>query len=381
MQMQVLNTAAMEGLGKVIPFGAAAFDAARTMEFHSNAPLLRCRAAEDILLDFESGMSLLVLYTAGEPLMFYFDRPVQLFAGTDFSIVPLEPVCSARVYLPNDAPLQSEAAPADLLLASVPLIHITQIYTCFYQESRQNFYFRGERHHPYELTYVDRGSLHNLVNGTDITLPQGEILLIDRDNWHMQYSDEPVSFLTVSFDLSSDLLDSIVNKPFALPSGARSPLNRFLQERLEISTFTYDYLESLLKILLIELLRAGSSHSARSVPMAPTLRAENRIMDEALQIISQRCHTPPSLKELSAAVHVSVPYLCRLFNTHLGIPPGEYITKIRLEECKILLCQGELSMGDIAERMGFSSPQQFSRQFKHYCGFTPSEYSRTHAAR
>ena len=98
---------------------------------------------------------------------------------------------------------------------------------------------------------------------------------------------------------------------------------------------------------------------------------------QALQIISQRSHRPPSLEDLAAEVHVSVPYLCRLFDTHLGIPPGQYITKIRLEECKDLLRQGELNMGDIAAQMGFSSAQHFSRQFKHYCGLTPTEYTRS----
>ena len=101
-------------------------------------------------------------------------------------------------------------------------------------------------------------------------------------------------------------------------------------------------------------------------------------MNDALQIITHRCHNPLSLKELAASVHVSVPYICRLFQTHLGMPPGEYINKIRLEECKFLLCQGELSMGEIAVHMNFSSPQQFSRQFRHYCGMTPSEYAKAH---
>lgn len=267
-----------------------------------------------------------------------------------------------------------------LPFSHVPLLQIPQIYTCFYQESHNNFYFRGEIRRPYELTYIERGCLHNLVNGSDIVLQQGQLLIIDRDSWHMQYSDEPVAFLTVVFDLSNDLLGSVVNKCLSVPSYAQNPLARFLLERTVVSPFTYDYLTSLLKIVLIELLRSSTTPASRSGSLPPTLRAENRIINQALQIIAQRCQNPPSLKDLAASVHVSVPYICRLFQTHLGIPPGEYITKIRLEECKLLLCQGELSMGEISPHMGFSSPQQFSRQFHRYCGMPPSEYAKAHKA-
>ena len=100
-------------------------------------------------------------------------------------------------------------------------------------------------------------------------------------------------------------------------------------------------------------------------------------MDKALQIISQNVTRRLSVPELAQAVHVSVPYLCRLFDHHLGMPPGQYITKIRIEECKLLLRQGELNMSAIAKKMGFSSVQHFSRQFRHCCGITPSEYTRS----
>ena len=76
-------------------------------------------------------------------------------------------------------------------------------------------------------------------------------------------------------------------------------------------------------------------------------------------------------------VHVSVPYLYKLFQLHLGTSPGKYINKIRIEECKMLLREEKLPMGQIAERMGFSSLQHFSRQFRSICGMTPTQYVRS----
>ena len=377
MQFQILNTAAMMGLGRVLPFGDHTGGNPLSRKFYPEDQSLQFRAQKEVLIDYESGMSLLILYER-DPLVFYLDRTVQLSPGVPFTIVPLGESCMARITLqPGDTleflenPYQAVQPPTS------PQLQISKIYTCFYQESAREFYFRGERHTPYELTYVDQGSLHNLVNGADMILHQGEIAVIGREDWHMQYSDEQVRFLTITFDLTGDALENIKGKPLSLPSGARDPLKRFLSEHTRESEFAYDYLESLLKIILIELLRSSQDRPTRSAVLPSTTRAENQIVDQALQIISQRSHRPPSLKELAAEVHVSVPYLCRLFDTHLGVPPGQYITKIRLEECKDLLRQGELSMSAIAAHMGFSSAQHFSRQFKHYLGLTPTEYTRS----
>lgn len=375
--MQILSTAAMMGLGKVLSFSDQAQGAPQSMEFRTGDPIVCYRAKKEIAIDYESGMSLLILYVEDKPVIFYLDRTVQLFPGTPFSIVPLGSTCTARIFLHYGDTLEAEPHPLDILSTAIPRIQITRIFTCFYQESARDFYFRGERHHPYELTYMDTGTLHNLVNGIDLVLHQGELAIIPRDEWHMQYANEQVSFLTVTFDLVGDILDSLVGKPLPLPAGARDSLKRFLKEHSGSQPFAYDYLESLLKIILIELLRSVSDRPARPAILPSTTRSENQIVDQALQIIAQRSRRPPSLKELAAEVHVSVPYLCRLFDTYLGIPPGQYITKIRLEECKDLLRQGELNMGAIATQMGFSSAQHFSRQFKHYCGLTPTEYTRS----
>ena len=377
MQMQNLNTAALMGLGKVLSSADAAKGTPQSREFLSADQSLRFRTGKDAVVDYESEMGLLVLY-GSQPLIFYLDRAVQINAGVLFSIVPLSPRCAVRIYLQyGDALEEVDTADEAVRQSTVPQLQITKLYTCFYQESSRDFYFRGERHTPYELTYVDRGELHNLVSGMDIALRQQELAFFARNDWHIQYSDEPVSFFTMTFDLVGDALDALTGRPLPLPPRARTALRQMLEERAHHGAYSYDYMESLLKIVLIELLRAPSAARPVQTALPSTARAENQIVDQALQIISQNIARRLSVTELAGAVHVSVPYLCRLFDHHLGMPPGQYITKIRIEECKLLLRQGELSMSAIAKKMGFSSAQHFSRQFRHCCGITPSEYTRS----
>ena len=53
---------------------------------------------------------------------------------------------------------------------------------------------------------------------------------------------------------------------------------------------------------------------------------------------------------------------------------SEYINQVRVQKAKELLHSGEYRIGQIAEKVGFSDQQYFSRVFKKIVGCMPSEY-------
>lgn len=144
-------------------------------------------------------------------------------------------------------------------------------------------------------------------------------------------------------------------------------------------SYAYDCVESLLKLLLADMLRNTGKQlpvcSAQRLPA--TSHAEQRIVDKLIQIVSAHAGEKLSLQALADEAHISTTYLHRLFRSQLGMTPGTYIAKIRAEESKLLLRSGTLSMGEIAKKLGFSSQQHFSRQFRTVTGMTPSEYVRS----
>ncbi len=331
------------------------------------------QADEPVILDYVSGMSLLVIHQADGADVFYLDRVVSLQPGTQFSLMPMDNSCCVDVLSLQEPRITGHISVSSLESQGKSL-QFERIYTFLYQECAQDFYFRGESHKPYELTYVDRGELHNLVRGQDIVLGQQDFMIFDSNDWHTQYADQPVNFLTVSFWAGDKALSAITNKRISMRSQYKSIFKKMLTQSEE-DAYSGEYMESLMKLLLIELLQDVPADSAPQYPTAS--RWENEIVDRAMQLISQNLHRKLSLEELAELVHVSVPYLYKLFQVHLGTSPGRYIAKIRIEECKILLRDGQLSMGQIATRMGFSSQQQFSRQFSAICGISPTQYLRS----
>lgn len=348
-------------------------------DIDSTVAVKEYRSEETVILDYISGMSLLVIYESDVYDLYYLDRVFALRPGIRFSVAALDGFCQFNCYTLSTDSLQVIAEhPAMQFHDIANSLKLDRLYTFFYQECARDFYFRGEQHEALELVYVDRGELHNLVGGTDILLRQQQLLLIDRNVWHMQYADLPVSFLTISFRVdTSSPCSKLAGRCLNLSSRQVALMRQMLLADAT-SEYAYDSMESMLRLLLIDLLRheqTSSQKSARSLPA--TNHAEQRIVDQLIQTVSANAGQKLSLQQLADSVHISTTYLHRIFQTQLGMTPGNYLAKIRIEESKLLLRDGSLSMGEVAKQLSFSSQQQFSRQFRSVTGMTPSEYVKT----
>lgn len=70
-------------------------------------------------------------------------------------------------------------------------------------------------------------------------------------------------------------------------------------------------------------------------------------------------------------------YLSNLFSETQGRTVENYFTALKIERVKELLVYDELTLGEIAFRLGFSSVAHLSARFKRVTGLTPSRYKRT----
>lgn len=73
-------------------------------------------------------------------------------------------------------------------------------------------------------------------------------------------------------------------------------------------------------------------------------------------------------------LYLSRPYLSAKFKEETGLSLTHFILKEKTEEAKRLLCYSDKSLLNIGNYLGFSSQSHFSRVFKKYAGYSPSEY-------
>jgi len=67
-------------------------------------------------------------------------------------------------------------------------------------------------------------------------------------------------------------------------------------------------------------------------------------------------------------------YLTTLFSSIESITIEKYAILQRIEKVKELLMYNEMSLSEIADKLGYSSVQHLSQQFKKITGLTPSQF-------
>lgn len=326
----------------------------------------------DTYWDYRSGMTVLLVLDQGEQRLFYLDRPIIIYSGVHFGFFPLADQSEVVGLLKLS---EAAAQIAELEVPTNTMNHLTpEIFTLFHQIGRGGLYFRGEQHPPLELVYVEKGTLHNFFQGQDVALHPNELLIFEQNQWHMQYAESDVEFLTVSFlwpghDLS-DWTNRIIPASLPVQQAARA-----LLEEYDIpSDLQNDYFHAHFSLLLLHLLRQTPETVHK--PSPATAHARSQLLDKALQIVAGEYRRKLTVSELAAAVNVSTSQLTVLFQTHLGTSPAKYITRIRLEESKALLLSHQMSIGEIADYLGYSSIQHYSKQFRDWFGCSPTSFAK-----
>ncbi|MBP3633395.1 MAG: helix-turn-helix transcriptional regulator [Oscillospiraceae bacterium] len=82
-----------------------------------------------------------------------------------------------------------------------------------------------------------------------------------------------------------------------------------------------------------------------------------------------------TVEEIAEYFHYSRTRLSTVYKQIKGIGINDSITQEQLRQAKILLTNTDKSITQIAEELGFSSPQYFSRKFTKKVGVAPSHYA------
>lgn len=79
-----------------------------------------------------------------------------------------------------------------------------------------------------------------------------------------------------------------------------------------------------------------------------------------------------TLAALATRLHLSVPHLCAEFRRHCGLPPIEYVIRLRLHRAHQLLQDRNRGVAEVAAMVGYDDPRHFAKLFRRRFGRTPS---------
>ena len=105
-----------------------------------------------------------------------------------------------------------------------------------------------------------------------------------------------------------------------------------------------------------------------------TARPLPPLVAEAVAAIRQNYMALYGVEELSEQLGVTKSHLVRAFKQEIGVPPGKYLTNVRIEAVKALLLSDEYNLEMIAGMTGFSGANYLCRVFKREVGVSPAAW-------
>ncbi len=116
---------------------------------------------------------------------------------------------------------------------------------------------------------------------------------------------------------------------------------------------------------------------AESLESQVTSPRQKEIADRFVELVSRHFIEHRDITFYSSELNITPQYLNRAVRTQAGISPAVLIAEITYAEARNMLAQGDMSVQQVAERLGFSDQSAFGKFFKRSAGVPPSLFSRS----
>ncbi len=219
-----------------------------------------------------------------------------------------------------------------------------------------------------ELIYVMKGPIICRCREQSVRLNKGELLLFSANVDHCITADEPSSFLYIGF--KTNLADVT---PYTMqPLSDENPYIMLLKTQLDeiaqkvfwgegsFSDFTPQIMSAILPFIN-DLCESKITQNSKSI-----------LSDQIKQYIKQHLHQSIRVDDIAAGLYHTPHYLGNVFSTVNGMTIKEYVMQLKMQKAFLLLQNKSLSIAKVAELLGFESAHYFSKCFKKYYGFLPS---------
>ena len=176
----------------------------------------------------------------------------------------------------------------------------------------------------------------------------------------------PILFLSAKSEQSDRLLGLISGAVDYVPKPFNT--NELLLKLTNILINRRKQQQRLLNIRLMS--------SASDVPEKTTDEKINPLLEQIIDVVAKNYQDSEfSIEKMASLLFVSQSTLIRRSKSIIGKTPIEVLNEYRLNKAKGLLmsARDEMSVADIAFEVGFSDPAYFTRKYKDFFGFTPSE--------
>lgn len=270
------------------------------------------------------------------------------------------------------------------------LIKIKDIVTMYVFYHPKGYVSYPEKHDFYEFNFCPSGSFDVEIAGQTYHLKKNDILFIKPNDLHSVktcYQDNPIWI--VSFSCRSAIMGFFDNKQITVSENILPMLNllftigrqyfdvetpgldkkMYLQENIPLGGL--QSIKNLVELFLIELLKQEQSESIRIE------LSNNTIVKQIEMFLEGAIDKRITVDDIAAEIGYSKSYLHRVFYQEKKQTILAYFLKLKINRAKKLIASQKYNFTEIAEMLGFNTPNYFTKTFKKYAKMTPSQYKKS----
>ena len=278
-------------------------------------------------------------------------------------------------------------------------IAVPAVVTVHYFEYARDYVFEGEKHDFWELLYVDKGEVEVMADDTGYCLKQGEMIFHKPGEFHNVFANGLVApnLVVVAFvcaspamayfegkvvkaeEVERELLARIVHEARDAFSNPLDDPGSLKMERASSSAFGSEQMIGLLlEQMLIRMVRRGAQRDvAVKTSSSVKRRSDHDLAQRIIAYMQDNACGTLTFSQVCRFSAQSATNLKTIFKSVTGMGVMEYYRGLKIDAAKTLLREGGGNITQIADKLGYTSVNYFSRYFKQATGMTPSEYTQS----
>lgn len=247
-------------------------------------------------------------------------------------------------------------------------------------------------HSVFEFQYIQKGSLNMDAAGKEYLVQEGEYVIIPPNCFHSPKDSDrekfaflfSVNFMPKTVSDASEyryynrIFGGIKNITVHKNSTVSDCVNRLaLQEKGGLATHRMKILFGMLFMAVSEDLMAELSDDMLSETEDINETAyRQKLRGVVGDYISRFCNEDDILSSVARILHMSERNTARIIKEIFGVPISILVLNQRMVYANELIFKTEMSLSDVAEKVGYKHYNTFYKAFKKYYGVSPEEKSK-----